>query len=1057
MNKIKYITRLLRNNILFFQCMIFITGISLFAQNSVITESEQEFLTYPYSDPNPIAETGRIYPYFRFDGYSHSGQPQKWKIVTMENPFIKVFITPEIGGKIWGAMEKSSGKMFIYNNNVVKFRNIAMRGPWTSGGIESNFGIIGHTPTVSSPVDYIMLNNSDGSVSCVIGALDLITRTTWRVEIRLPKDKAFFEMNVIWHNGTALNQPYYHWMNGAARASDDLQFFFPGHTHIFHDGKSYSWPNDDQGHNLSMYADNNFGSYKSYHVLGEYSGFFGGYYYNDHLGFGNWSTYSDKPGKKLWIWGLSRQGMIWENLLTDSNGQYIEMQSGRLFNQAGETSSETPFKHREFPAYSTDSWSEIWFPVKETEGIKSANNFGVLNLDSNEDQIKIYFSPLQKINDDLSVTIGGKTIYSKHLNLQPLEIFVDSIGTKLSDSILVSVGSNKLSFSPADKKKNSINRPLKSPSNFNWNSIQGLATKGKEAAKQLNYEVALKYYTECLEKDSNYMDALTGIAEIYYRRMEYDKALKYAKHALSIDTYDGEANFIYGMINKKSNYLADAKDGFSIASHSVKYRSAAFAQLAKMYAYKGSWNEALDYSSRALDFNKYNLSAYQVLIIAQRKQKSITDSQKSIDDLLKLDPLNHFARFEKSLLNENPFALQEFKKLIRNELPSETFIELAITYHNLGLNSEALKVLENAPENPIVTYWQAYLNDLSGNSKNSIKLLKIAESQSPYLIFPFRAETADLFSWVITKSNNWKGKYYLALIYWKSENLHKAKELLADCKDEPDYSPFYLARAKVFSKIDISQSIKDTRTAIEFDQNDWRAWIMLSEFYNQNKDHQKSFSALETIYNKDPNDYRFAIPYAKALFSFEKYEKCISILDKIEVLPFEGASDGRVVFHDAHIMSAIRNIENNELNSALIHLDKARTWPENLGAGKPYDPDELLEAYLEIEVRQRINQMQDSKKQFQKMMNKIEEGKKVNYRNNIVAALIMKRVGMQKEAITLLKSVNSSPSNYDLIDWIIAEFSGEKEQAIIKSEKIKINPNLRVYYETIKLAAVNNY
>ena len=46
-------------------------------------------------------------------------------------------ILPEVGGKIWSAIEKSTGKSFIYYNHVVKFRDVAMRGPWTSGGIEA--------------------------------------------------------------------------------------------------------------------------------------------------------------------------------------------------------------------------------------------------------------------------------------------------------------------------------------------------------------------------------------------------------------------------------------------------------------------------------------------------------------------------------------------------------------------------------------------------------------------------------------------------------------------------------------------------------------------------------------------------------------------------------------------------------------------------------------------------------------------------------------------------------------------------------------------------------
>ncbi len=42
--------------------------------------------------------------------------------------------------------EKSSGREFIYANHVLKLRDIALRGPWISGGVAFNFGIVGHTP-----------------------------------------------------------------------------------------------------------------------------------------------------------------------------------------------------------------------------------------------------------------------------------------------------------------------------------------------------------------------------------------------------------------------------------------------------------------------------------------------------------------------------------------------------------------------------------------------------------------------------------------------------------------------------------------------------------------------------------------------------------------------------------------------------------------------------------------------------------------------------------------------------------------------------------------------
>ncbi len=180
---------------------------------ATVREYQQVFPTYPFSDPNPIPAVGRIYPYFRFDGFTDVSEPRAWKVIELENAYLKVWILPEIGGKIWNAVDKRTGRSFIYFNQVVKFRDIAMRGPWTSGGIEANYGIIGHTPNVATPVDYVTRTNPDGSVSCIIGALDLLTRTPWRLEIRLGPAEAAFSTTSFWYNASDLEQPYYSWMN----------------------------------------------------------------------------------------------------------------------------------------------------------------------------------------------------------------------------------------------------------------------------------------------------------------------------------------------------------------------------------------------------------------------------------------------------------------------------------------------------------------------------------------------------------------------------------------------------------------------------------------------------------------------------------------------------------------------------------------------------------------------------------------------------------------------------------------------------------------------------
>jgi hypothetical protein len=177
----------------------------------------------------------------------------------------------------------------------VKFRDVAMRGPWTSGGLEANYGIIGHAPSCAAPVDYVAYKNNDGSVSCVIGTLDLLTRSEWRIEINLPKDKAFFTTRSFWYNNTPLSQPYYHWMNLGMPSKGGLEFIFPGTHYIGHEGEYADWPvNRGNGKKINFYEQNDFGGYKSYHVVGKLTHFFGAYYHDDDDGMVRYGAYDDK-------------------------------------------------------------------------------------------------------------------------------------------------------------------------------------------------------------------------------------------------------------------------------------------------------------------------------------------------------------------------------------------------------------------------------------------------------------------------------------------------------------------------------------------------------------------------------------------------------------------------------------------------------------------------------------------------------------------------------------------------------------------------------------------
>jgi hypothetical protein len=145
--------------------IIFPCSLGSLAQRAKVIEETRSILTYPFSDPNPLPSMALnsmvrpFYPYFVFDGYTDRSEWKSWKVISMDNKYISVTVLPEVGGKVWGAIEKSTGNEFVYLNDVLKFRAIGIRGPWTSGGIEHNFGLdLGHAPWTSSPVDYFINN-----------------------------------------------------------------------------------------------------------------------------------------------------------------------------------------------------------------------------------------------------------------------------------------------------------------------------------------------------------------------------------------------------------------------------------------------------------------------------------------------------------------------------------------------------------------------------------------------------------------------------------------------------------------------------------------------------------------------------------------------------------------------------------------------------------------------------------------------------------------------------------------------------------------------------------
>lgn len=929
-------------------------------QNATVKEYRKTFTTYPFSNPNPVPDPGSIfYPYFRFDGYTDIPVKKEWKVVELENDFIKVLIMPEIGGKIWTAIDKKNNKPFIYNNDAVKFRDIAMRGPWTSGGLEANFGIIGHTPGVATPVNYLTFTGNDGSATCVISLLDLLTQTRWNMEITLPKDKGYFITRFFWHNGTSVQQPYYQWMNLGQKVTDSLEYIFPGNHYLFHDGKVYDWPYNPENHkNISVYDQNNFGSYKSYHVTGTYSKYFGVLWQKENYGMIHYAERQDKIGKKIWIWGLSRQGMIWEKLLTDHAGQYTEIQSGRLYNQNAPESVETPFKQFDFAPYSTDSWAEYWYPYQHTGGVANADLNGVLNMYNDQGKTKIYFSSVSYIKDTMKLwNAGHQVIASVLVNLQPLQSFEYALSPAEAGEIAaVSVAGS--SFHINDTAAKQLDRPVEPYPGFDWNTAYGCYLKGSYASGTRRYAEAEKNIGEALALDASFVPALSEMAFLQYRKLNYDSAFQYARRALSVDTYDPKANYYYGLSAQKLGKVFDARDGFEVAAITPAYRAAAYTELAKIQLHEKNYKEAAALAGRSLVANTGNIAALQLLYLCDAAAGDNEAAGKVRDHILKLDPINHFMRFETYWQNRSEENKLLFTTLLRDELPEQTYLDLALWYEDLGLEDRSKAVLEICPQkNDEIRYWLTWLHR---KEKDADRYLSEADSGNAAFVFPYREESIGVMKWALQKSGNWKSRYYLALLLACHDQNQQALQVLLQGEGPQQFAPYYVFRSRLREAGDAAGAEQDLLTAFRMDKNDWRYAAYLSAFLQKQQRFQEALAIIAPSYKKDPANYLAGLAYARLLLLNKDFAGAEKVLAHIHILPNEGAKDAHKYYEQAKLMLALEALQKKQYKKALQKAGEAKLWPENLGAGAPY-PD-MADYSLEEELASLVARVQKGEK-----------------------------------------------------------------------------------------------
>ena len=185
-----------------------------------------------------------VYPYALDDNMTRDRKTVSYKALYLENEYVELCVLPEIGGRLFYAVDKTNGYDIFYHQHVVKPANVGMTGAWISGGVEWNV-FHHHRATSNIPCDYRIVENKDGSKTIWVGETELRHRMSWAIGITLHPGKSYMEITGRLVNSTENDNSMLYWSNVSTLVDDNYQIIFPQSTEFvtFHCKNWFAhWP-----------------------------------------------------------------------------------------------------------------------------------------------------------------------------------------------------------------------------------------------------------------------------------------------------------------------------------------------------------------------------------------------------------------------------------------------------------------------------------------------------------------------------------------------------------------------------------------------------------------------------------------------------------------------------------------------------------------------------------------------------------------------------------------------------------------------------------------------
>jgi hypothetical protein len=130
----------------------------------------------------------------------------------------------------------------------------------------------------------------------------------------------------------------------------------------------------------------------------------------------------------------------------------------------------------------------------------------------------------------------------------------------------------------------------------------------------------------------------------------------------------------------------------------------------------------------------------------------------------------------------------------------------------------------------------------------------------------------------------------------------------------------------------------------------------------------------------------------------KQYNKSIKLLKELKILPYEHATEGRKIYTNAYVGSALNHIYKNEISQAQSRLETALQWPEHLGVGKPFDPEERWERFLLAHIHYNKGNQTAAQSELKSIANFSEAQLFRSSKNHLLGIYALQNIHGKKEA-----------------------------------------------------------